>query len=692
MELEQLLHHRFGHPAFRPGQDRAVAHVAEGKNALVVMPTGHGKSICYQLPALARGGTTLVISPLIALMKDQVDGLQARGIRATLINSSLSWGEQQRRVQGMIAGDYDLVYVAPERFGERFMGALKQTDVRLLAVDEAHCISQWGHDFRPDYLKIGQVRQALGELPTVALTATATPAVQTDILAMLNMPEAQRFITGFDRENLALEVVPVRTPSAKNVVLAGLLRDQPALVYCSTRKHVTQVTEQLAAAGMSVKSYHGGLAHQLRQEVQEDFLGGRIPVVVATNAFGMGIDKADIRTIVHYDLPGTLEAYTQEIGRAGRDGRPARAILLHRSGDRRLQEFFIEGSHPPAGLVHRVYETLLGPGESTVWWSPAELGERADTDARMASSCLSLLRLKGHIDRASRRDELSGTLEWGISITDPGKPLCLDEADMKRRRDHAYDQLDKIVAYGDAPCLRRAILDHFGEQPSWERCGRCTGCSNGKPMIDTPRTLSATELVNVRKLLACMARMRRPFSASMIAKVITGSRNKTVRAFGFDTLSTHGLLSGWSQSRVEDLLGALVHAGAVESIRVTRELRGQQRSYQNLQLSPLGRDVMSGAQTELALVMPEQEAPPSQTTSFDVDEDLLGRLKMVRTGLARDEGVPAYVIAPNKTLVSMAELRPTSEGALSDVHGMGPSRVARYGPAFIDAVRGWTQC
>ena len=254
MELEQLLHHRFGHPAFRPGQDRAVAHVAEGKNALVVMPTGHGKSICYQLPALARGGTTLVISPLIALMKDQVDGLQARGIRATLINSSLSWGEQQRRVQGMIAGDYDLVYVAPERFGERFMGALKQTDVRLLAVDEALCISQWGHDFRPDYLKIGQVRQALGDLPTVALTATATPAVQTDILAMLNMPEAQRFITGFDRENLALEVVPVRTPSAKNVVLAGLLRDQPALVYCSTRKHVTQVTEQLAAAGMSVKS------------------------------------------------------------------------------------------------------------------------------------------------------------------------------------------------------------------------------------------------------------------------------------------------------------------------------------------------------------------------------------------------------------------------------------------------------
>lgn len=692
MDLEQLLHHRFGHPAFRPGQDRAVAHIASGEHALVVMPTGHGKSICYQLPALARGGTTLVVSPLIALMKDQVDGLQARGIRATLINSSLDWEARKQRTQAMTQGEFDLVYVAPERFTDRFMAALAQTDVRLLAVDEAHCISQWGHDFRPDYLRLGRVREALGDLPTVALTATATPAVQADILKMLGIPDAQRFVTGFDRENLALEVVPIRTPSAKNVALPGLLSEQPALVYCATRKHVVEVTELLTRRGLQAQAYHGGLDHQTRKQVHEDFLGGRLPVVVATNAFGMGVDKADIRTIVHYDLPGTLEAYTQEIGRAGRDGRPAKAVLLHRSQDRRLQEFFIEGAHPPAGLVHRTYDVLRAGEESPLWWSPDEVGQRTDTDGRMATSCLSVLRQKGLISRATTRDAQSGHMRYGIALVDPTRPLVLDEADMSRRRNHAYDQLDKMVAYGDAPCLRRAILDHFGERPAWDRCGRCTGCSTGRPLVDAPRPLTHSELQSVRKVLACMARMRRPFSASMIAKVVTGSRDKTVRAFGFETLSTYGLLNSWSQSRVEELLKAMVDAGVVEAVRTTRELRGQRRTYQNLQLSPLGRDVMSGAEETLALVMPESAAPATPHIAFDVDSDLLARLRSVRTSLAKEEGVPAYVVAPNKTLVSMAELRPTSESALSSVHGMGPSRIARYGPAFVDAVRGWTQC
>ena len=694
MDLERLLHHRFGHPAFRPGQDQAVAHVTAGKDALVVMPTGHGKSICYQLPALARGGTTLVISPLIALMKDQVDGLLARGVSATLINSSLDWQTRNERTAAMTRGEYSLVYVAPERFTDRFMAALGNTDVRLLAVDEAHCISQWGHDFRPDYLRLGQVRAALGGVPTVALTATATPAVQDHILELLGVPDAMRFVTGFDRENLALEVVSVRTPRAKEVALPGLLADLPALVYCATRKHVTQVTELLIQHGLQAAAYHAGLTHEMRHRVQEDFLGGRLPVVVATNAFGMGVDKADIRTIVHFDLPGTLEAYTQEIGRAGRDQRPARAVLLHRSGDRRLQEFFIEGAHPPAALVHRVYEVLRAQEQSPLWWRPEEVAERASmgADSRLASSCLSVLRQQGRIARATTRDAESGEMRYGIAIVDPSAPLLLDEAEMTKRRDHAFAQLDRMVAYGDAPCLRRAILDHFGEQPPWERCGRCSGCSTGRPMVDQPQQLTDTELASVRKLLACMARMRRPFSASMIARVVTGSRDKAVRAFGFETLSTYGLLSGWTQSRVEVLLQALVQAGAVESVRTTRELRGQRRTYQNLQLTDLGRSVMSGAESSLALVLPQAPQPEPPSVSFEVDGDLLARLRSVRLSLAREAGVPAYVVAPNKTLVSMAELRPTSEGAMAGVHGMGPGRIARYGPAFVDAVRGWTQC
>jgi len=694
MDLERLLRHRFGHPAFRPGQDRVVRHVASGKDALVVMPTGHGKSICYQLPALALGGTTLVVSPLIALMKDQVDGLLAHGVRATLINSSLDWQTRRDRTAGMASGAFDLVYVAPERFTERFMAALAQTDVRLIAVDEAHCISKWGHDFRPDYLRLGTVREALGGVPTVALTATATPQVQEDILQRLGIPEAQRFVTGFDRENLALEVVHVGTPRAKNLALPGLLDDLPALVYCATRKHVTQVTELLTSRGVQAAAYHAGLGHETRTEVQESFIGGRLPVVVATNAFGMGVDKADIRTIIHYDLPGTIEAYTQEIGRAGRDRRPAKAILLHRAGDRRLQEFFIEGAHPPAPLIHRVYDTLRAQHESPLWWDPVEVAARSglDSDARLAASCLSVLRHCGLITRASTRCAQTGAVQHGIALVDPNQPLSLDETEMKRRRDHAFDQLDRMVAYGDAPCLRRTILDYFGEQPPWERCGRCTGCSTGRPMVDTPRPLTPTELESVRKVLACMARMRRPFSASMIARVVTGSRDKTIRAFGFERLSTYGLLSGWSQARVESLLQALTQAGAVQAVRTSRQVRGQRRTYQDLQLTALGQEVMSGETTTLALPLPVEVTPQSSRIAYEVDGDLLSRLRSVRYGLAREAGVPAYVVAPNKTLISMAELRPTCEGALEEVHGMGPSRIARYGPAFIDAVRGWTQC
>jgi len=247
-----------------------------------------------------------------------------------------------------------------------------------------------------------------------------------------------------------------------------------------------------------------------------------------------------------------------------------------------------------------------------------------------------------------------------------------------------------MVGYGASPCQRRTILDHFGEQPSWERCGRCTGCHANRPIVSTPRVLAAAEVESVRKVLACMARMQRPFSASMIARVVTGSRDKTIRTFGFDRLSTHGILTGWTQSRVEALLDALVQAGAIEAIRITREMRGQARTYQNLRLTPFGRDVMMGDEAEIKLVLPSAQAPAIPHTTGPVDNDLLARLKVVRLSLAREEGVPAYVVAPNRTLEAMAAHRPTSETALSEIHGMGPQRIARYGAAFVDTVRGWS--
>lgn len=698
MNLEALLQRHFGHPSFRPGQQAVVEHVSGGGNALVVMPTGHGKSVCYQLPALARGGTTIVISPLIALMKDQVDALRAKNIEATLINSSLSWEERRERTQDMIAGRYQLVYVAPERFNDRFMQALAQTRVGLLAIDEAHCISQWGHDFRPDYLRLGSVREALKDVPVIALTATATPAVQDDILTQLGLPSARRFVTGFDRDNLRLEVAIARSPTAKYSMLPGLITAQPALIYCATRKHVEAVTQSLLQHGISAQAYHAGLDHETRRTVQEDFLSGRSPVTVATNAFGMGVDKADIRTIIHFDVPGTIEAYYQEVGRAGRDGKPATAILLYRSADRQLQEFFIQNAHPPASEVHRVYRLLRTQSENPVWWDPATLGHHAGIDERMAQSCLSVLRRFGLTRHASSREAGQGRPVYGILLTDPERDLTLSEEEMTRRRHHAFAQLDRMMQYGGAACQRHMLLQYFGETPAWERCGRCTGCDANRPMVDETRPLNDAELETIRKILACMARMRRPFSTSLIAKVVTGSRDKSVRAWEFDKLSTWGILRGVSQAKVEATLGAMETGGLVEVQLTSKTIRGTARTWKNLGMTEFGLAVMRGDTTDVSLALPALQSPaaprldPWEANDGVVDEDLLAQLRRARWEMAQAAEVPAYVVASNRTLSALAAARPTNMDALSAIHGMGPQRIARYGASFIDVVRGWTGC
>ncbi len=698
MNLEALLQRHFGHPSFRPGQRAVVSHVHDGEHALVVMPTGHGKSLCYQLPAIARTGTTIVVSPLIALMKDQVDALQTKNIPATLINSSLSWEERQRRTQGMIEGQYRLVYVAPERFNERFMAALARTRVGLLAIDEAHCISQWGHDFRPDYLRLGSVREALGDVPVIALTATATPAVQEDILRQLRLPDARRFVTGFDRENLRLEVVHARSPNAKYSMLPGLIQAQPALIYCATRKHVESVTQSLLQHGIQAQAYHAGLDHETRRRTQEEFISGSAPVVVATNAFGMGVDKADIRTIIHFDIPGTIEAYYQEIGRAGRDGKPASTILLLRSADRQLQEFFIQNAHPPASEVHRVYDVLRNQSDNPVWWDAAMLGHHAGMDERMAQSCLSVLRRFGLTRHASSRDPQHGKPIYGIQLTDPERELSLNEEEMTRRRHHAFQQLEQMMQYGQAACQRNTLLRYFGETPSWERCGRCTGCDANRPMVDQARPLNDDEVQTIRKILACMARMQRPFSTSLIAKVVTGSRDKAVRAWQFDKLSTWGILRGTSQAKIEATLGAMESGGLIQVELTSKTIRGAARTWKNLGMTELGRSVMRGDTTDVALALPHQRASataridPWEANDGVIDEDLLAQLRRARSEMAHAAEVPAYVVASNRTLSALAAARPTSVDALSAIHGMGPQRIARYGASFIDVVRGWTGC
>ena len=704
MDLDTLLQDRFSHPGFRPGQRSICDHVASGKDALVVMPTGSGKSLCFQLPALYRGGTTLVVSPLIALMKDQVDSLQQAGIRATAIHSGLTSQERDARLQGLDAGEWELVYVAPERFQPAFIDRLSQCDIRLLAVDEAHCLSSWGHDFRPDYLRLGRVRTALGAIPTVALTATATPAVQDDVVKQLGLKDAARFILGFDRENLALEVLPCARAQDKAGATAERVRGKCAIVYAATRKNVERATASLRSAGVNAHAYHAGLAPEERTATQESFMRGETPVIVATNAFGMGVDKPDIRAVVHWDLPGTVEAYYQEIGRAGRDGLPSQVTLLYRPSDRRTQEFFIRMSHPPLDLVHGTWNALQ-TGENPVFCSVRELAGQVQADEpneRTVSSCLTLLEREGWL----RRLPASG---GGVRLLRPGEPLALDEAKLKDRRQRDYEKLDRMVDYAHAPCRRRYLLEHFGETPPFAACGNCDACGSGVQDARLPAPLDNAQEEVVRKALSCVARMRGAWSASLVARVLAGSRNRTILQFQFDRLTTYGLLSNWTVAQLEGLLGELVRARVLRRTHVTRSVRGRERTYAEVEMTELGDRVMRQQEDSFVMTWPASTPRSAggrtgaqsvdsgghcapQRTSAEVSplprvaEDLYSYLSDIRRKLAKAAEVPAYVVAPNRTLREMAARRPVNEEGMMALHGMGASRYDRFGAQFLDAI------
>lgn len=479
--LRQSLQQHFDLTDFRPGQEEAIRHVVAGQHTLVVMPTGSGKSLCYQLPAVLEDkGLVLVISPLIALMQDQVRSLGHRGVPAAALHSLQGAEEQATVLRRMGAGLYRLVYVAPERLQSvAFAQALPAGQVRLLAVDEAHCISRWGHDFRPSYLEIHKAWEAVGRPTVLAATATATPVVQDDIVAQLHLPEAARVVTGFDRPNLFFEVVQAEDEAAKLDCLLAALSEEaggPVIVYVGTRRVAEELAEVIAqVTGRSAAHYHGGLYPAERRRVQADFVRDRLQVLVATNAFGLGVDKANVRAVIHWDIPGSLESYYQEAGRAGRDGQPAHCMLIYSPADVALQEWFINNDAPDADGLRRLREALgAAPegrdGRRTV--DEVAVRRKARLNEIKLRVGISLLQGAGVLDDQGRD---GGDLVFTLDAAAPFDPEAI-MGWVERFREHKRALLQEMIDYAETRgCRRRAILDYFGD---WSATGAGRCCDN----------------------------------------------------------------------------------------------------------------------------------------------------------------------------------------------------------------------
>ncbi len=460
----------FGYPAFRPGQEAVIADLLAGRDTLAVMPTGAGKSICYQVPALVLApALTVVVSPLLALMKDQVDALRTAGVPAAAITSMQPPEEQRATLAACRAGRFRLLYVAPERFqSPGFVAALAAIGVGRLAIDEAHCISQWGHDFRPSYRELGAVRERLGWPPTIALTATADPLVRDDIIARLRLRSPAIHVAGFDRPNLRLETDRATSLAAKAGTIADELRELrggSAIVYCGTRRRTETLAGELQRRGIACAAYHAGLPDADRLRIQEAFASDRLRIIVATNAFGMGIDKPDVRLVVHHDLPESLEAYYQEAGRAGRDGEPARCLLLYAPRDRELREFFIEAAHPDPERVVEIYRQLAAAGRPL---HPRDLARTEDEPGLNAA-------IQALIESGLVRKQ-----GWLIAATRFDAEDAIDTAMLEAHRRHSFQKLDAMEAYARSrTCLRARLLAYFGEAPP-PACGNCGPCLAGE--------------------------------------------------------------------------------------------------------------------------------------------------------------------------------------------------------------------
>lgn len=593
----RMLETYFGYTSFRPAQEAPIASLLRNEDVIGIMPTGAGKSICFQIPALCKPGLTIVFSPLISLMKDQVDGLLVQNIPAALINSTLTQAEFNKTMYEVRSGKIKLLYIAPERLGSNFFcNVLRALPIAQVIVDEAHCISEWGHDFRPSYRLIGEWLNSLPKRPIVgAFTATATKYVENDIKKLLGLENANVYVTGFDRPNLSFSVI--RTPKRMDYVVHYVRQhaNENGIIYCATRKDVDRVYENLTRAGIKVGHYHGGLSDEVRREMQNAYADDKLQVMVATNAFGMGIDKSNVRYVLHYQMPRNMESYYQEAGRAGRDGAPAECILLYSGQDVQVHKYLIEQS--------------------------IETPERQEVELR---------KLQSMIDYC----------------------FCSN-------------------------CLRKYMLNYFGESTVWTTCDNCSSCKGSADKVNVTKEAKAI----FRAIMGTDER----YGASMITSIVRGERTDRIMRAGHDALPVFGLLSNVDEKSIKGLIQQFVASGY---------LRSSSGKYPVLSLTAGAEEVLAGHK-EVEEIRQHVSVPSraSRSTSNVARGNsnsgaggLFEHLRQHRKRLAEEAGLRPYLIFPDTVLIDLANLRPTTLGEFGNVKGVGEAKLKKYGLSFLQAI------
>ena len=593
----RMLETYFGYTSFRPAQEAPIASLLRNEDVIGIMPTGAGKSICFQIPALCKAGLTIVFSPLISLMKDQVDGLLVQNIPAALINSTLTQSEFNKTMYEVRSGKIKLLYIAPERLSSNFFcNVLRALPIAQVIVDEAHCISEWGHDFRPSYRLIGEWLNSLPKRPIVgAFTATATKYVENDIKKLLGLDNANVYVTGFDRPNLSFSVI--RTPKRMDYVVHYVRQhdNENGIIYCATRKDVDRVYENLTRAGIKVGHYHGGLSDEVRREMQNAYADDKLQVMVATNAFGMGIDKSNVRYVLHYQMPRNMESYYQEAGRAGRDGAPAECILLYSGQDVQVHKYLIEQS--------------------------IETPERQEVELR---------KLQSMIDYC----------------------FCSN-------------------------CLRKYMLNYFGESTVWTTCDNCSSCKGSGDKVNVTKEAKAI----FRAIMGTDER----YGASMITSIVRGERTDRIMRAGHDALPVFGLLSNVDEKSIKGLIQQFVASGY---------LRSSSGKYPVLSLTAGAEEVLAGhkevEEIRQHVSVPSRTSRSTSTTSRGKSSSgsggLFEHLRQHRKRLAEEAGLRPYLIFPDTVLIDLANLRPTTLGEFGNVKGVGEAKLKKYGLSFLQAI------